>query len=92
VLTSDGFFFAGELVEPSLERKANEATYVSHAPFTKWVMAASVYRKGDCFFFNRWVTLIPKVAFEGLEPREVKISCEVLRGLGVSNDPRLPNS
>jgi hypothetical protein len=31
-----------------------------------------------------------KVAKEGLEPCDRKLSCPVLRGLGVSNDPRLP--
>ena len=41
--------------------------------------------------FNHRVTLELKVAFEVLEPREVKVSCGVLRGLGVSNDPRLPD-
>jgi len=31
-----------------------------------------------------------RLAFEGLEPCDGKLSCPVLRGLGVSNDPRLP--
>ena len=31
-----------------------------------------------------------KVAKEGLEPCDGKLSCPVLRGLGVSNDPRPP--
>jgi hypothetical protein len=31
-----------------------------------------------------------KMAFEGLEPCEVKISRRVLRGLGAGNSPRLP--
>jgi len=26
--------------------------YVSHAPFTEWVLAASVYRKGDWNFWS----------------------------------------
>ena len=30
--------------------------YVSHAPFTEWVLAASVYRKGDWDF---WITGSP---------------------------------
>ena len=34
-LTSIGCFVAGKLVEPILGGKANEATYVSHAPFTE---------------------------------------------------------
>ena len=48
--TSIGCFFARKLIEPILEGKANEATYVSHAPFPKWVLAVSVYRKGDWNF------------------------------------------
>ena len=32
-LTSIGCFFARKLIGPILEGKANEATYVSHAPF-----------------------------------------------------------
>jgi hypothetical protein len=49
-LTSIGCFVARKLVEPILGGKANEATYVSHAPFTEWVLAASVYRKGGWSF------------------------------------------
>ena len=48
--TSIGCFFARQLIEPILEGKANEATYVSHAPFPKWVLAVSVYRKGEWNF------------------------------------------
>ena len=60
-----------------------------HAPFTKWVLAAGVYRKGD------WIVQSPgllnaKLAFEGLEPCDGKLSCPVLRGLGAGNSPRLP--
>ena len=50
VLTSIGCFVARKLVEPILEGKANEATYVSHAPFPEWVLAARVYRKGNRYF------------------------------------------
>jgi hypothetical protein len=32
-----------------------------------------------------------KGAFERLEPRAVKVACAVLRGLGGSNAPRLPD-
>ena len=32
-----------------------------------------------------------KGAFERLEPRAVKVACAVLRGLGGSNTPRLPD-
>ena len=63
--------------------------YVSHAPFTEWVLAASVYRKGDRIFDHR-VTSLPRLAFEGLELCDGKLSRRVLRGLGVRNDPRLP--
>jgi hypothetical protein len=63
--------------------------YVSHAPFTKWVLAASVYRKGN-WNFNYRVASIPRSAFEGLEPCDGKLSRRVLRGLGVSDDPWLP--
>jgi hypothetical protein len=40
--------------------------------------------------FGHWVTSMPRLAFEGLEPCDGKLSRRVLRGLGVSNDPRLP--
>jgi hypothetical protein len=35
---------------------------------------------------------MPRSAFEGLEPCDGKLSRMVLRGLGVSNDPRLPGT
>ena len=63
--------------------------YVCHAPFTKWVLAASVYRKGGCDF-NHWVASMPRSAFEGLEPYDGNLSRTVLRGLGAGNSPRLP--
>jgi hypothetical protein len=62
---------------------------VCHAPFTEWVLAASVYRKGGCYLNHR-VTSMPRSAFEGLEPYDGNLSRTVLRGLGVSNDPWLP--
>ena len=40
--------------------------------------------------FDHRVASMPRSAFEGLEPCDGKLSCRVLRGLGVSNDPRLP--
>jgi len=40
--------------------------------------------------FNRWVTSMPRLAFEGLEPCDGKLSRRVLRGLGASDGPRLP--
>jgi hypothetical protein len=39
---------------------------------------------------NHQVTSMPRSAFEGLEPCDGKLSRRVLRGLGVSDDPRLP--
>ena len=36
------------------------------------------------------VTSMPRLAFEGLELSDGKLSRSVLRGLGVSDDPRLP--
>ena len=39
---------------------------------------------------NHRVASLPRLAFEGLEPCDGKLSRRVLRGLGVSNDPRLP--
>ncbi len=33
---------------------------------------------------------MPRLAFEGLEPCDGKLSCPVLRGLGAGNSPRLP--
>jgi hypothetical protein len=40
--------------------------------------------------FDHRVTSMPRLAFEGLEPYDGNLSRTVLRGLGVSNDPRLP--
>ena len=55
----------------------------------KWVLVAGVYRRGD------WIVQSPgllnaKLAFEGLELSDGKLSRSVLRGLGVSDAPRLP--
>jgi hypothetical protein len=63
--------------------------YVCHAPFTDWVLAASAYRKGGRSFESR-VASVPRLAFEGLEPCDGKLSRRVLRGPGGSNAPRLP--
>ena len=87
--TSIGCFLARKLIEPILEGKANEATYVSHAPFPEWVLAASVYRKGDRDSRSLG-RLSPRLAFEGLELCDGKLSRTVLRGLGASDGPRLP--
>jgi hypothetical protein len=49
---------------------------------------ADAYRKGR--LRNGWVASMPRLAFEGLEPCDGKLSCPVLRGLGAGNSPRLP--
>jgi class 3 adenylate cyclase len=49
---------------------------------------ADAYRKGRSR--NGWVASMPRLAFEGLEPCDGKLSCPVLRGLGAGNSPRLP--
>ena len=41
--------------------------------------------------FDPRVTSMPRSAFEGLEPCDGKLSRTVLRGLGVGNNPRLPD-
>ena len=48
--TSIGCIFVRKRAEPILEGKANEATLCVPAPFTKWVLAAGVYHKGDWNF------------------------------------------
>jgi hypothetical protein len=40
--------------------------------------------------FDHRVTYLPRLAFEGLEPCDGRLSRSVLRGLGDSNVPRLP--
>jgi hypothetical protein len=40
--------------------------------------------------FNHRVSLMQRLAFEGLEPCDGKLSRRVLRGLGASDGPRLP--
>ena len=52
--------------------------------------ATDAYRKGRSGMIEQLGHLNAKVAKEGLEPCDGKLSCPVLRGLGVSNDPRLP--
>ena len=41
---------------------------------------------------NHRVASMPRLAFEGLEPCDGKLSRRVLRGPGGSNAPRLPGS
>ena len=56
--------------------------YVSHAPFTEWVLAASVYRKGDRDF---WITGSPLCRgwpLKGLSPVMGDYHAGFLGGLG----------
>ena len=39
---------------------------------------------------DHWVASLPRLAFEGLELCDGKLSRTVLRGLGASDGPRLP--
>ena len=39
---------------------------------------------------DHWVASLPRLAFEGLELCDGKLSRTVLRGLGAGNSPRLP--
>ena len=41
-------------------------------------------------FSDHWVASLPRLAFEGLELCDGKLSRTVLRGLGAGNSPRLP--
>ena len=61
-------------------------------PLPKWALAVSVYRKGDWLFFNHWVFLMQRWAFEGLEPCDGKLSRTVLRGKGGRKTPALPGT
>ncbi len=62
-----------------------------HAPFPKWVLAASVYRKGD-WYSRSLGRLSPRLASEGLELCDGKLSRTVLRGLGLATAPGYPVS
>jgi hypothetical protein len=62
---------------------------VCHAPLIGWVLATSVYRKGDCYCNHR-ITSIPRLAFEGLELSDGKLSRSVLRGTGGEIPPVYP--
>ena len=60
-----------------------------YAPFTEWVWLSLCIAK-VVGVLNLRGTSMPRSVFEGLEPCDGKLSCRVLRGLGVSNDLRLP--
>ena len=63
---------------------------MSYAPFTKMGFGCQGVSQRLLVTLNHWVSLMQRWAFEGLEPCDGKLSRTVLRGLGVSNDPRLP--
>jgi hypothetical protein len=90
VQTSCGSFVARELIEPFSREEANEATGCAMRSLSLWVLAINVHRKGGWATNDRGNRQL-RLAFEGLKPCEVKVSYTVLRGLGVSNDPRLPD-
>ena len=89
--TSGRFFVARELVEPLLREKANEATLCA-MPLYRYGFWLSTCIAKVIGYTNDRVNRQLWLAFEGLEPCEVKVSCTVLRGLGVSNAPRLPDT
>ena len=90
VQTSIGCFVARKLIEPILGGKANEATLCEPCalPRNEFWLSVSIAKVIE--IFNRRVILIQRLAFEGLEPCDGKLSCPVLRGLGAGNSPRLP--
>ena len=63
--------------------------YVSHAPFTEWALAASVYRKGGCYFNHRvapgrgWL-------LKGLSCVMGNYHAQFLGGLGSAMTPGYP--
>ncbi len=64
--------------------------YVSHAPFTEWVLAASVYRKGDRDF---WITGSPLCRgwpLKGLSRVMGNYHARFLGGLGSEMTPGYP--
>jgi hypothetical protein len=63
---------------------------VCHAPFTEMGFGCRRVFAKVIGSFNHRVSLMQRLAFEGLEPCDGKLSRRVLRGLGVSDDPRLP--
>jgi len=90
VQTSIGCFVARKLVEPILGGKANEATLCEPCALHQNGSWLSVCIAKVIGIFNRRVTSMPRLAFEGLEPCDGKLSCPVPRGLGAGNSPRLP--
>ena len=90
VQTSVGCFAARKLVEPVLGGKANEATLCEPCALHRNGFWLSVCIAEVIEIFNRWVTSMPRLAFEGLEPYDGNLSRTVLRGLGASDGPRLP--
>ena len=91
VLTSDRCFGARKLAEPCLKGKANEATWVSYAPFTKMGFGCQCVSQRWLATLNHWVFLMQRQAFEVLEPCAGKLASSVLRGRSGSNATLLPD-
>ena len=92
VQTSIGCFVARKLVEPMLGGKANEATLCKLCALHRNGFWLSVCIAKVIGIFNYRVASMPRLAFEGLEPCDGKLSCPGLRGLGAGNSPRLPGA
>ena len=90
VQTSIGCFVARKLVEPILGGKANEATLCEPCVLHRNGFWLSVFTAKVIKIFNHRVSSRPRLAFEGLEPSDGKLSCWFLRGLGAGNSPWLP--
>jgi len=90
VQTSIGCFVARKLVEPILGGKANEATLCEPCALHRNGFWLSVCIAKVIGIFNRRVTSMPRLAFEGLELCDGKLSHTVLRGPGAGNSSRLP--
>jgi len=90
VQTSVGCFVARKLAESILGGKANEATLCEPCALHRNGFWLSLCIAKVIEIFNRRVTSMPRLAFEGLELCDGKLSRTVLRGLGAGNSPRLP--
>ena len=64
--------------------------YVCHAPFTEWVLAASVYRKGDQNFFGTGSSLCRGWPLKGLSCVMENYHAQFLGGLGSAMIPGYP--
>ena len=64
--------------------------YVCHAPFTEWVLAASVYRIGDQNFLVTGSPLCRGWPLKGLSPVMGNYHAGFLGGLGAAMPPGYP--